>query len=299
MSAIKASIRKAARFYLTHTPIIKGRYPLMMAVQRLAGEQVTVETEVKDRGRMILDLADSAQFPLYYNIYEWKDLPTIQALLEGCNVVLDIGGNIGQMALLFARHAKKVLTFEPIPALAERLRKQVELNGLQKKVLIYPVALTNFNGMLPLQLPTVENGGNGSTVLGRDGAGETIEVQAQTLDSLLEQEQINGVDLIKIDVEGAELFVLQGMEKLLSQENRPIIILEMNSGMMKLAGYSASAITSLLAGHGYECFEFVKNGLEGSIQNPEPGIENYCFLTQSHKSRPSVQRALQRKLSYS
>lgn len=298
MSVLKSSVRKAMRFYLTHTPIIKGRYPLMMAAQKWAGEPVTVEVEVKDRGRMILDLADSAQFPLYYNIYEWKDLPTINALLKGCNVALDIGGNIGQMALLFARRANQVLTFEPIPALAERLRQQVVLNRLENKVKIFPIALTNFNGTLPLQLPTVDNGGNGSTILGRDGEGEKIQVQAQTLDILLEQENIDAVDLIKIDVEGAELFVLQGMEKLLSRENPPIIILEMNSGMMKLAGYSSTEITHLLAIHGYECFEFVKHGLSGPLKNPQPGIENYCFVTESHKRRSSVQRALQQKLIY-
>jgi FkbM family methyltransferase len=298
MSVVKSAVRKALRFYLTHTPIIKGRYPLMMVVHNWAGEPVTVEADIKDHGTMMLDLADSSQFPLYYNIYEWKDLPTIKAILEGCNVTLDIGGNIGQMALLFAQQAKHVLTFEPIPALVDRLRKQIALNHLEKKIKVFSVALTNFNGKLPLQLPTLENGGNGSTVLGRNGTGEIIEVEAQTLDNLLSQEHIDSVDLIKIDVEGAELFVLQGMENVLSRNDRPIIILEMNSEMMKLAGYTPAEITSLLAGYGYECFEFVKHGLSGPLNDPHPHIENYCFLTMAHKSRPGVQRAILKHLTY-
>src|SRR5439155_6347738 len=129
---------------------------------------------------------DSAQFPLYYNIYEWKDLPTIKALLEGCQTVLDIGGNIGQMALLFAKYSKRVLTFEPIPALANRIRKQIELNHLEDCVQVFDVALTNFTGTLPLQLPTIENGGNGSLIIGRDGGAEVIDVRAIPLDDLLD-----------------------------------------------------------------------------------------------------------------
>ena len=269
-----------------------------MAVQRIAGEPITLQAEVKDRGQMLLDLADSAQFPLYYNIYEWKDLPTINALLEGCDLAVDIGGNIGQMALLFAHKVKRVLSFEPIPATAERLRTQISLNHLDDKIKVFPIAVTNFNGTLPLQLPSIENGGMGSTVLGREGSGEKIQVQARTLDDILQDEHIDKVDFIKIDVEGAELFVLEGMTELFSREEKPIIILEMNSIMMKLAGYSASAITELLAGYGYECYEFVKHGLSVPLKNPQPVVENYCFLMELHKKRPSVQRALRRELHY-
>src|SRR5258706_16120454 len=101
-SVIKSIIRKAVRFYLTYTPIKKGRYPLMMLANKIASEPVTVEVNTKDRGRMKLDLDDMAQIPLYYNIYEWRDTPIIISLAENTNTILDIGGNIGQMALLFA-----------------------------------------------------------------------------------------------------------------------------------------------------------------------------------------------------
>jgi FkbM family methyltransferase len=298
MSFLKSTVRKALRFYLTHTPVIKGRYPLMMAVHKWASEPVTVKAGVKDRGQMILELEDSAQFPLYYNIYEWKDLPTLKTLLEGTDTILDIGGNIGQMALLFAKYSKRVLTFEPIPTLAKRIREQVALNALQNRVQVYDVALTNFTGKLPLQLPNSENGGNGSLIIGRDGGQGVIEVDAMLLDDLLERERIQKVDLIKVDVEGAELFVLQGMPKLLSGKNKPILILEMNSGMMKLAGYGPKEIMDILVPQGYECYEFVKHGLEGPIVNPQPKIENYCFLTAEHKQRRSIQKAIKKQLTY-
>ena len=89
-SALKSLIRKALRTYLTYTPIKKGRYPLMMLVHKYASEPVTSEVETKDRGRMLLDLDDMAQVPLYYNIYEWRDTPTIVSLAEESRTILDI-----------------------------------------------------------------------------------------------------------------------------------------------------------------------------------------------------------------
>src|ERR1043165_6144155 len=107
-SFLKSIARKVLRTYLTYTPIKKGRYPLMMLVHKWAGEPITVEVQTKDRGVMKLDLDDMAQFPLYYNIYEWRDTPTIIKLASDSRVILDIGGNIGQMALMFAKLAEKV-----------------------------------------------------------------------------------------------------------------------------------------------------------------------------------------------
>src|SRR5262245_5784011 len=99
----------------------------MMLVHKYVSEPITVEATTKDRGRMLLDLEDEAQYPLYYNIYEWRDTPAIIKLIEGSRTVLDIGGNVGQMAMLFAKYSHTVHTFEPIPEKAARLREQIRL----------------------------------------------------------------------------------------------------------------------------------------------------------------------------
>src|SRR5436309_1518344 len=124
-SAIKSLTRKALRFYLTYSPVKLGRYPLMIAVHKFAGEPVTVKAKIKDRGWMILDLNDLMQFPVYYNIFEAEYDMALYALMDGCDVIIDVGGNIGQYALLFARHANKVYTFEPMPKMIERLKAHI------------------------------------------------------------------------------------------------------------------------------------------------------------------------------
>jgi len=142
-SPLKSLIRKTVRAYLTYTPIKLGRYPLMMLVQKFAGEPVTVEANIKDRGWMILDLDDLMQFPVYYNIFEAKYDKSLYALLDGCDVAIDVGGNIGQYALLFARHSNKVYTFEPMPKMIERLKNHIAMNRLEDKLILVTKALFN------------------------------------------------------------------------------------------------------------------------------------------------------------
>jgi FkbM family methyltransferase len=288
VSALKKLIRSAARFYLTNTPIKKGRYPLMMLVHKLADEPITVEVETKDRGRMVLDLQDEAQFPLFYNIYEWKDTPTLVTLASGSDVILDIGGNIGQMAMLFARYAKKVYTFEPIPEKGDRLQQQINLNDLQSKVTLSRLALSEHPGKLQFAMPTDDNGGIGSTVIRKDRPSRIIEVEAETLDNFLDQNGVTNVDFIKMDIEGGELFALKGMSKLLSGQRKPIVVLEMTISMMQPAGYGPKEILDVMSGYGYECYAFERNGLSGPHTTVNPQSENYCFLTKAHVAKTHI-----------
>ena len=241
---------------------------------------------------MILDLDDEAQFPLYYNIYEWKDTPTEISLAQGSETILDIGGNIGQMALLFSAYADNIYTFEPIPAVGDRLEKNIRLNHLENRVILSRIALTNFKGKIKFGLPPESNRGTGSTILTESSKSNTIEVDAITLDEFIEQNRIQNIDLIKMDIEGAELFALQGMKNLLSAPKKPIMILEMTLAMMKQAGYGPKELMSFLKDYGYSCFEFTKGGLKGPLQEVHPLSENYCFLTPDHLKMENVMKVL-------
>jgi FkbM family methyltransferase len=293
MSIVKNLLRKAIRAYLTYTPIKKGRYPLMMAAHKYFSEPVTVEVETKDRGKMILDLDDEAQFPLYYNIYEWRDTPILKSLADKANVILDIGGNIGQMALFFAQFANKVYTFEPIPFIASKLRQNIKLNNLNSKIILSQIALSNSKGKIKFGLPPNKNRGTGSTILTDQNKNNIIEVDSLTLDEFIGQNKITGIDLIKMDIEGAELFALQGMVQLLSRENnKPILILEMTISMMNKGGYTPKDLLRFLEQFGYKCYQFSGKGLVGPAVEVHPQSENYCFLTDSHLQLPNVQKIL-------
>jgi FkbM family methyltransferase len=292
-SVLKSIARKVLRAYLTHTPVKKGRYPLMMLVHGWASEPVTVEVETKDRGRMLLELDDLMQYPVYYNLFEAKYDLVVKTLLRGMDVTLDVGGNIGQYALLFAQHSNRVYTFEPMPKMIDRLKHHIAINHLEQKLMLIPKALSNKHESLKFELPNAANSGTASTVLGRiANSAQLIEVEAVRLDDLIAEGQVSGrIDLVKIDIEGAELFALQGMEGVLRGPNKPVLILEMNDEMMGLAGYSADGLQQYLDGFGYGAYEITKRGLHGPEARILSNSENYCFLTEKHLQREDI-RAL-------
>lgn len=262
----------------------------MMLVHKIADEPITVEVETKDRGRMILQLDDLMQFPVYYNIFEAQYKRCIDAILQDAKVVIDVGANIGQYALYFAFQGKKVYAFEPMPSMIERLKKHIVINNMGDKVMLVTKALTSTNGILKFSLPKAENSGTASTVLGRSqNTDELIEVEGITLDDYLASINFQGsVDLIKIDIEGAELFALQGMTNLLSSTSKPVLILEMNDDMMKMAGYTPDDVIEFLKPFGYFAYEITRNGFNGPEEKILSLSENYAFLTQEHLKKEQI-----------
>ena len=149
--------------------------------------------------------------------YELPMLQDIKGRVEADDLVLDIGANIGNHTLYLAAIAGcKVVAIEPNQTLAKALLSSVELNGFKDRVAVYALGLgkERTQGHFASELP--DNLGAQSIELG------TGDIQVVPLDSL-EFEQ--PVRLLKIDVEGMELAVLQGGETLL-RKDRPMLYVE-------------------------------------------------------------------------
>ena len=291
-SKIKRFLRKALRAYLTYTPIKKGRYPLMMMVHKFISEPVAEQVRTSDRGIMVLELDDEMQYTMYYNMFETKYLKTIKSLIKNSSIILDVGGNVGQHALLFARYAKHVYTFEPYPLLIDRLKLEINLNGLANKITLVPYAVSDRDGITLFQYPDERsNLGIASTILGREKNINTIEVRSIRIDEFLSNIEPLSLDVVKIDIEGAELYALRGMSGLLDHGARPIFIMEINNLMMGYAGYSASDIVNFLGQYGYIPYEVNYKGLSGPT-DPNADCENYCFLTAEHLQLVKVKKVL-------
>lgn len=149
---------------------------------------------------------------------------------------LDIGANIGSHTLYFIKKwgIKKVWSFEPVPSTFAILRKNVEINGLEERIVLENVGVGEKEYHASVKEEIKDN--RGGTSIQEDSAGTFV---VKTIDSY----HLSDVSLMKIDTEGYELKVLQGAEDTIVK-NRPVILaeiadanIEMVKSMMKEWNY--------------------------------------------------------------
>jgi FkbM family methyltransferase len=100
-----------------------------------------------------------------------------------------------------------------------------------------------------------------------------ISVQITSLDKFTVEHNVESVDFLKVDVEGAEMMLIAGAESLLTKRPRPVVQFEFADGRSQEYGYRASEIATSLESRGFSWFEFA----EGSIRPHEPR-QSYSYL---------------------
>jgi len=93
-----------------------------------------------------------------------------------------------------------------------------------------------------------------------------------TLDDYCDKHEIRAIDLIKIDIEGGELLVLKGAERLLTKVDAPVILLEIAQVLCEGFGYQAKDVWDFLMARGYTMYAILRNG---SIIPAPPDISLY------------------------
>jgi FkbM family methyltransferase len=160
-------------------------------------------------------------------LYEPENLHLLLALLAKLPnaTVLDIGANIGNHSLAFATQASCVHAFEPVPHILQLLQQNVQQNQLTH-VHVHPVALSNSSGTATIYMNQSGNMG-ASSFDQREASTVPVTVSKHTGDDFIAQHGIGKIDLIKIDVEAHEVYVLRGLRQTL-QRDRPWLTLEWN-----------------------------------------------------------------------
>jgi FkbM family methyltransferase len=190
----------------------------------------------------------------------------LQALLRPGNVFYDIGGNVGFFTLLGARlvgSTGAVYAFEPVPGNAVAIQRNASLNRATH-VTVIQVALSDESGSRRLLLAEHAGGAVLESVGSPppDVAG-SIEVEAWPLDRLATERQLARPDVVKIDVEGAELNVLRGMQGML-RGDRPAIVLELDSADRSRCEAKIDECRAFLDPFGYR-FETLSNSYDDAV----------------------------------
>ncbi|TFW31949.1 FkbM family methyltransferase [Massilia horti] len=149
------------------------------------------------------------------------------SLIKPTDTVLDIGANIGCTSILFGSRAKKVVSFEPSPSTFQFLAKNIEAAELNN---VFPqnVGLGKTAGTFELTFSTNNRSGGFVSNKLQASAGHQIEaIEVVPGDSFVRQNGIGEIDFIKIDVEGFEQDVIEGLRQTISQY-KPTVTLELN-----------------------------------------------------------------------
>ncbi len=194
--------------------------------------------------RLRLDLRESIQRDWYLGVYDRRELRLVRELLRGGGDFVDVGAHVGMYTVTAARalaESGRVLALEPNPAARRQLEENLRLNGCTN-VVVVPRAAAAARGHGVLHVPETPDPSFSSLQAGRFAEGEPVEVETTTVDEEVESASLAPV-LVKIDVEGAELDVLAGMERTL--ERRPRLLVEVGPETAAEAG-------RILAERGYE-----------------------------------------------
>jgi FkbM family methyltransferase len=123
-------------------------------------------------------------------------------------VILDIGANVGLFSLYAARQAPeaKIFAVEPFPATFNRLLEAVSEHGLNRRITCLNCAITGERGVRLMRNDSLPSQQRALVAAGGNTSGSMVE--GKTLSSLLTEHDLTQVDLLKMDIEGAEYEVL-------------------------------------------------------------------------------------------
>ena len=207
--------------------------------------------------KMQLDPFDQVSHTiLKTGVWEPQSSQAVADRLSPNGTFIDVGAHIGYYSLKAAGLVGvngHVLAIEPNPQTLPKLRGNIEASDA-RAVSVWPVACADSESTLQLYAAPRSNTGESSLSMenaSQEGANVTAySVRARPLDAIVKEAKLDRVDMIKIDVEGAEFQVLKGAAQTLT-DFRPVLIIELEQSQLKAMGTSIEEINQFLAAHGY------------------------------------------------
>jgi len=270
--SVLLTIQKFCRLALRMPMIDRIAWPLVRQVRLHFGKTDSFglfETTFDGTTRIWVSLCDHIESQIFWQGVQEGDrgeVNLLKSILEPEQVFFDVGANIGVFTLIAARRVKdgRVHAFEPSEFHLKKLHRNVKVNGFQN-VVINPVGLSNSAAQRKLYFPKLKesmtNTGQSSFYVSEDEIKEYVveNVTAVRLDDYVEDNSLERLDVIKVDVEGAEMEVLEGGLTALSKF-RPGVMMEVSKSNLACAGKDLREIVDFWDTLDYALFIIRPNG---------------------------------------
>ncbi len=198
--------------------------------------------------KMALDLNDKGlcREVALTGVHEPKSTEYIKKIVKPGMTIIDVGANIGYYALIEAKAGAKVFAIEPSEKNFEMLKKNIEINELQQKISVSKLAISDKEGEEKFYLVGAYN--RNSLI---PSGNNSINVKTISLDYYFKKEKIKKADLIRMDIEGAELKALNGMKNILSKNPPKHLFIELHPVQLAENNCSIKKVIELIYSYGY------------------------------------------------
>lgn len=230
---------------------------LLKEASSLTGASTVAPVRGIDDLTVVTDFADERVLEVIHEIRgENPEYAVLRGLLSEGDTFVDVGANFGTLSLLASRlvgSRGSVIAIEPQPRLADLIRQSAELSRITN-CKIEKIACGAQSGEATLLVPD-DDSGRAGFFSGFSGAKphKSISVPVAPLDSLLSKRECPGNMVIKIDVEGSEIDVLDGAREIVLARH-PAILIELNPWSARAAGRSSRDVVGKLEALGYSTF---------------------------------------------
>lgn len=252
MSQLK---RDAAKFIMRAAPI-PGRYLDRMldtfGLSDLDRPEICVD-RWKDF-KINIDAFDSAiKKQIYFQGYfEWAETRFLRRSLKPGDVFVDVGANIGWHSLVAASRvgaAGRVHAFEPVSSTFDELASNIALNHFDQ-VVMHKFGLSDCDGVVDI-FGNKDSDSGGNSLIHGEGYSILEKIRIRRGEDVLTELGVDRIDLLKVDVEGAEIMVLRGLQRFFDEGRIRAMLLEINPIHLHAAKSSPQEIFDFVVAQGF------------------------------------------------
>jgi FkbM family methyltransferase len=271
------------------TPSFRGKGRITRALHRRLGAAAIAraphrEVTMRDGSRARWDLRDGAEALAWWlGTADDAVRDTLLARIAPDAVVFDVGANIGWWSVPLARHLApgggRVIAFEPVPSNRARLEWALAANAVADRVTVAAVALGDEPGELGMWFKGAETGADSGTAALVTGQGEAhLKVPVVRLDDWTREHHVTRCDLMKLDIEGAELMMLRGAEGFIAR-TRPLIFGEFEAYWLTTFGSSFLEVADWAERMDYRILKWdSRRGRFSPLERAEVGVQDVLLV---------------------